>query len=55
MSTHSICFRGEIKKIVVLFGWKKKISGAMLMILRGMDTLSGEATLSKWFLPPFEN
>ena len=23
MSTHNICFRGEIRKIAVLFCWKK--------------------------------
>ena len=32
MSTHNICFHGEIRKILVLFGWKKKSasSGAKL-------------------------
>ena len=25
MSTHNICFRGDKRKISILFGWKKSI------------------------------
>ena len=34
MSTHNICFHGEIRKISVFFGWKK-------------STLSGSIALDK--------
>ena len=34
MSTHSICFRAEIRKKSVLFGCKRAFSGAMLFIFR---------------------
>ena len=30
MSTHNICFHGEIRKMLKLFGWKKKGSYLML-------------------------
>ena len=30
MSTHSICFCGELRKISILFVWKMCISGDMI-------------------------
>ena len=29
MSTHNVCFCGEIRKLSVDFAWKKTLSGAM--------------------------
>ena len=43
MSTHNVCFHGEIRKILVHFGWKKKKKNA----------LSGAMELEIIFVPSF--
>ena len=50
MSTHNICFRGEIQKISTLFGLKKRaLSGAMKHQAKFVadDTLIMPPTLKK--------
>ena len=36
MSSHSICFRREIRKISILLNWKKKLSKPMIIKTRGV-------------------